>query len=272
MTIQENLETIKHCSPTIKKQFVRLLISELIDSKYLTSDIELTANNYELLISILPIYFETVDQKFSSIAKIEILFNEFCRKSPKTELLISSIFESIFVKLEKLKISWEYEQDIEPIDRFILIQNKIHFCIPTDIEYLKRKIYDKHSKTEFEKLQQEFALLLNEKDNRNLLSVGINYSYGNVVLPKTYDIIFDKRDLTKFWEQKTIVKYAFNYRHYFHTELWRGHHSHCLIEVIGDIPEIFNELTNSDEGITLHKGIGLCTKYDWQYIKENNCA
>lgn len=270
--LQENFDDLKYWHPTIKKQFVRLLMNELIDSKYLTSDIELTTNKNGFLNSFIPIYFEVIDQKFNSIEKTEILYNEFCKKSTELESLLTEIFESTFNKLKNLKIDWDNELNIEPILRFIRIQDKISFSIPTNMEFLKRGKYDKHSEREFKSLQQEFNLLLNESKNNKLLSVGISYCYGYVVLPKTYDIIFDTRDLTKYWEQKTIVKYAFNYRDYFHTDLWRGHHSHCLIEVIGDVPEIFNELPNNDGGLTLHKGIGLCTKYDWQYIKENNCA
>ncbi|WP_298137551.1 hypothetical protein [Flavobacterium sp.] len=269
-TLQENFDNLRYYSPTVKKQFVRLLINELIDSKYLISDIELIIFKNNFLNNCLSIYFETIDQNFVAVAKIEILFNDYCEKSLQIKSLLTTVFETLFIKLENLKISWDNEQDIEPINRFILIQDKIPFSIPTNMEFLKRETYDKHSDKEFEKLQQEFNLLLNEQDNKKLLSVGISYCYGYIVLPKTYEIIFDTRDLSKYWEQKTIVKYAFNFKNYFHTDLWRGYHSHCLIEVIGDIPEIFNELPNNDGGNTLHKGIGLCTKYDWQYIK-NNC-
>ncbi|MBF4473220.1 hypothetical protein [Flavobacterium sp. HJJ] len=269
MTIlQEKFDSLKYWHPTIKKQFVRLLVNELINAKYLNSDIELTANKNDFLNSFLPIYFDIVDQKFNSVVKTEILFNEFCKKSVELKNFLTTVFETVFLKLDNLNISWDNEQDIEPIERYILVQDKIPFHNPTTIEFLKREKYEKHSDTEFEKLKQEYTNLVKEKDNEKLLSVGISYCYGNIVLPKTYDIIFDIRDLTRYWEQKTVIKYAFNYRNYFHTDLWRGHHSHCLIEVIGEIPEIFNELPNNDGGQTLHKGIGLCTKFDWQYIKE----
>jgi hypothetical protein len=271
--LQENFDSLTHWHPTIKKQFVRLLVCELIDKKISTSDIELSTNKNDFLNNFLTIYFDTVDQKFGSVAKTEILFNEFCEKSEGFRNLLTTIFETAFEKLGRLKISWDNEQDIEPIERYILVQDKIPFGMPANIEFLKREKYEKYSDTEFEKLKQEYTNLVKEKDNEKLLSVGISYCYGNIVLPKTYDIIFDIRDLTRYWEQKTVIKYAFNYRNYFHTDLWRGHHSHCLIEVIGEPPEIFNELPNNDGGQTLHKGIGLCTKFDWRYIKEkNNCA
>jgi hypothetical protein len=267
-TFQEKFDELAYWHPTIKKKFAKLLVSELIDPKYLIPDIALTSNKNDFLQGFLPIYLDIVDQKFNSILKTEILFNEFCKKSVELENFLTTIFETVFVKLDNLNISWDNEQDIEPIERHILIQDKIPFDFPTNMEFLQRERYGKHSDIEFEKLKQEFASLLKEKDNKKLLSVGISYCYGYIVLPKAYDIIFDTRDLSKYWEQKTIVKYAFNYRTYFHTDLWRGHHSHCLIEIIGNIPEIFNELPNNDGGMTLHKGIGLCTKYDWQYIRD----
>ena len=152
-------------------------------------------------------------------------------------------------------------------ERYILVQDKVPFTFPINMDFLERNRYSRLSDVEFEKLKQEFNSFLKEKDNENLLSVGISYCYANVVLPKTYDIIFDTRDLTNFWEQKAIIRYAFNYRTLFHTDLWRGHHSHCFIEIIGNIPDIFEELPTNDGGRSLHKGIGLCTKYDWQYIK-----
>jgi hypothetical protein len=101
-----------------------------------------------------------------------------------------------------------------------------------------------------------------------LLSIYIHRAYGNIPLPKTYEIIFDVMDTTRNWEVKSAVRYAFNYRDFFHTDLWRGHHSHCYVEIIGAIPPIFDELQDilirdSKE----HRGIGLCTRYDWQFIK-----
>jgi hypothetical protein len=267
-TFQDKLNDLAHRHSTIKKKFVRLLINELIDPDYLMPDIEMTLNKSDFLQSFLPIYLDTEDQQFDSVARIEVLFNEFCKRSIAFEAFLTTVFETVFAKLHNLNISWSNELDIEPIERYIIIQDKIPFNFPANMEFLSREKYDKLSDIEFEKLKQEFGSLLKEKDNKRLLSVGISYCYGDVVLPKTYDIIFDTRDLTKVWEQKTIIKYAFNYRTYFHTDLWRGHHSHCLIEIIGDIPEIFNELPNNNGGMTLHKGIGLCTKYDWQYIKD----
>lgn len=241
--------------------------SAKIDPKYLTLNNELNADKSVFLQRFLPIYLDILNQKFSSIIKTEVLFNESCKKSIVFEAYLKSIFENVFTKLDNLKISWDNELDIEPVERFLSIRDKVPFSFPTTSDFLKRDRYEKHSDIEFNKIKQEFTSFLKERENTNLLSVGIDYCYGNIILPKSFEIIFDTKDLTKFWEQKTIVRYAFNYKTYFHTDLWRGHHSHCFIEVIGDIPDIFNELPNNDGGKTIHNGIGLCTKYDWQYIK-----
>ena len=88
-TLKENFENLTYLHPTRKKAFVRLLISELIDTKYLTSDIELTTNKNDFLNSFLPIYFDTIDQKFNSVAKTEVLFNEFCKISCVKDNIIS---------------------------------------------------------------------------------------------------------------------------------------------------------------------------------------
>ena len=267
-TLQEKFDSLPHWHPTVRKQFARLLMKELSDDKYWMADKELSAGKSDFLSQFLRVYLDIVDQKFSSIEKTEILFKEFCKRSAEIETFLTAVFETVFDKLDNVNINWDSEQEIEPIERYLLIQDKIPFVFPANMDFLKRESYDKYSDTEFENLQQEFRSLLKEAGNTNLLSVGINYSYGYIVLPKTYDIIFDVRDMTKYWEQKTIVKYAFNYGTYFHTDLWRGHHAHCLIEVIGDIPGIFSELPINNGGISLHAGIGLCTRYDWQYIKD----
>ena len=265
-TLQEKFESLVDLHSTIKKKFADLLVCELIDPKYLQLDIGLTACKREFLEFFLPVYLDMRNQKFASIERTKTLFDEFRNKSTEFDRFLTKVFETVFDKLDNLKISYENELDIEPAQRYLLIQDRIPFNFPANREFLKRESYDKHSDVEFEKLKQEFESLLRERENKKLLSVGINYSYANIALPKTYDIIFDSRDLTKYWEQKTIVRYAFNYRTYFHTDLWRGHHSHCLIEIIGKIPDIFNELPENNGGMNLHKGIGLCTKYDWQFI------
>ena len=90
-TLKENFENLTYLHPTRKKAFVRLLISELIDTKYLTSDIELTTNKNDFLNSFLPIYFDTLDQKFNSVAKTEVRFNELCKKSVEVESINGKI-------------------------------------------------------------------------------------------------------------------------------------------------------------------------------------
>lgn len=269
-TLTEYLEDLKYNSPTIKRIFVELLLAELVNENYPEISDKDNINKLNFISEFISIYLDIKNQKFESILNIEILLHKYYEKSLGFKTIIESIFVKTFEKLGKTKIPWDNELDVEPIDRFIKIQDIIPFNFPLNIDSLKRERYSGLSDKRFSELKQEFTSLILEKNNPNIISVGILNSYANIDLPKVYDIIFDTRDLSKFIEQKTIVKWAINYRDIFHTDLWRGHHSHCLIEIIGEIPEIFNELPQNDGGMTSHKGIGLCTKYDWQFIKERD--
>lgn len=266
--LQEYFDGIEHCHPSLQRKFVEILMKELTtldisDKSLYLQDI------YNFLTKFSPIYFDVINQRFGSLKKLRNILNQF-DNFKSIQLILNGILIDSFEKLYKNEIRWDYELDIEPVRRDLLILDKIPFDYPTSLEYLKRDSYSRCSDSQFEEVKQEFECLLRDQDNKKLLSVGISYSYANIILPKSYEIIFDSRDLTKFWERKVIVKYAFNFRKIFHADLWRGHHSHCFIEVIGEIPPIFDELPNNGSGNGEHKGIGLCTKYDWEYIKDRH--
>ncbi|KFF05355.1 hypothetical protein [Flavobacterium reichenbachii] len=266
--LKKDFESIKYCHLTIQKKFVEFLLTEMTNPDYDSLDNEVISKKLNFINELIPLYFEIINQKFKSIEKIESLFYQYYNTTSVFKTIIESTFVNTFSKFSKIAISWDYELDIEPIERYIRIVDKIPFTFPSNNDSLKRERYSNTSDNIFNGLSQEYNSLILERDNPNILSVGISNSYANINLPKVYDIIFDTRDLSKFIEQKTIVKCAYNYRVLFHMDLWRGHHSHCLIEVIGDIPEIFDELPQN--GTKEHKGIGLCTKYDWEFIKERN--
>ena len=265
--LNEHFDSIIHCHPTIQKKFVEILLNELTNKQYLIFNNDLIIKKLALIQDYVPIYFDILNQKFSFLSKLEPLFLRYCGYSEDLKTHLNLILINAFEKLAKEEISWENELDIEPIERYLQIKDTIPFEFPNNSDFLRKERYANYSDKKFNNLKQEFNSLLLDRDNHNIFSVGISNSYAAINLPKTYDIIFDTRDTTKFWEQKTVVKYAFNYRVVFHTDLWRGHHSHCLIEIIGDIPEIFDELPKNDGGCTEHKGIGLCTKYDWKFLK-----
>jgi len=163
------------------------------------------------------------------------------------------------------------ESKIPPEDRFITIRDKI----PLDkIDYKggllfrrwlnEREVYN-ISDQEFNDITKVFLAIEEDAKKENILSVGISFSYADIPLPKTYDIIFDTKHPNKFWEQKIIVRGAYDHQ-YFFNELWSGFSTtHCLIQVVGEIPNIFNELPNGE--YSLDFGIGLCTKEDWPYVK-----
>ena len=69
------------------------------------------------------------------------------------------------------------------------------------------------------------------------------------------------------------MKYAYNYRDIFHANLWQGHSSHIIIELIGKPPTIFEELpTNHKNENNKRTVIGICSESDWEVIKKNNIA
>ena len=158
------------------------------------------------------------------------------------------------------------EEKIKPEDRFLLIDTLYTFEFPKLMNELKRDRYPKKTDEEFNLIKQEFESLIRETENPNLISVGIFKSYADMNLPKAYDIIFDVKNKNRFWKQKTIVKYAYNYQDIFHADLWQGHSSHLIIEVIGKLPILFNELQVNHKGNN-NTWIGLCSEFDWKTIK-----
>ncbi|MCR4029306.1 MULTISPECIES: hypothetical protein [Flavobacterium] len=265
-TFEDNFERLRYYNSSLKRHFAELLLEEITNSNYFQTDSLANMDRLNFIDEFVPIYLDIKNQKFKSILKIEDLYNKYYEKSSDFSTIIKLIFTNLFDLFYKTEFPWQKELDIEPIDRFITIHDFIPFDFPENIDDLKRERYSRLPDEKFNDVKQEFRSLLSERNNPNILSVGISSCYANVTLPKVYDIIFDTRDLSKFIEQKTIIKFAYNFRVIFHTNLSKGHHSHCLIEVIGQIPEIFNELPQNGKGE--HHGIGLCTQYDWQFIKQ----
>lgn len=158
------------------------------------------------------------------------------------------------------------EEEVNPENRYLFIDMFCPFNFPDSLDELKRDRYPHKNDDDFELIKQEFLSFLREIENPNLYSVGMFKSYANIPLPKTYDIIFDINNPNLFYKQKTIVKYAYNYRDIFHTDLWNGHSSHLIIEIIGKPPLLFEGLSKNGE--KSRKQIGLCSEYDWQFIKK----
>lgn len=158
------------------------------------------------------------------------------------------------------------EDEISPKERYLTIDCLIPFEFPVSISDLKRERYSKKTDSEFETLLQDFTLFIEESNSSNFLSVGMYRSYANIDLPKTYNIIFDTNDKTRFWKGDIILKYAYNYTDIFHTDLWYGHSSHLIIEANEKFPSIFDELSFShrEKSKTI---IGLCCEEDWSFIQ-----
>lgn len=159
------------------------------------------------------------------------------------------------------------EDKISPEERYLIIDCLAPFKFPTSANDLKRERYTKSTDAEFEVLLRDFNLFIEESNSSNFLSVGMYKSYANIDLPKTYNIIFDINDKKRVWKEDIIVKYAYNYRDIFHTDLWYGHSSHLIIEANKKFPQIFEELSSPplQKSRTL---IGVCDQNDWSIIQK----
>lgn len=275
MNLSDKFKDLLYYDTIIKKDFLAYFLEELTKTNTLIlhnnsfnnpDKIELIKSNNSLILYLFDTIKELKNKKKDSMVNLESQISEYSNLDKTYSNLLNNAFQNSFLKLESIERSSEFENDIDPENRYLRIVDKIPFNIYKDSTTLKRERYENFTEKEFKRINQQFKSIIKEVHNENILSVGISYSYANIKLPKTYDIIFDTRDFTKFWKQKTIVKGAFNYRDIFHPDLWKGHHSHCLIEVIGDIPEIFNELNRNNGGLNLHRGIGICTEFDWNHI------
>ena len=165
------------------------------------------------------------------------------------------------------------EEQVQPEERFLIIDSLYSFEFPKSVDELNRNLYP-NTDEEFELIKQEFEAFIRENENPNLYSVGMYKSYADLNLPKTYGILFDLNNKERFWKQKIIVKYAYNYRDIFHANLWHGHSSHLIIELIGKPPVLFDELPiDHNRKDNKRTTIGICSEYDWEFIrKKNNVA
>jgi len=277
MNLSEAFKDLLFSDISIKKEFIAYFLEEVTETNTLilhniscsdNDKIELIKSNTNLLLYLLKLAKALKNYNADVFVNLEAEIIEYSNLDSTYSNLLKNAFQNALSKLESTEMSWEFENNIDPANRYLRILNQIPFDIYKDSKSLKRQSYENLTDEKFKRINQEFKSIIKEVHNENVLSVGISYSYANINLPKTYDIIFDTRDYTKFWKQKTIVKGAFNYRDIFHPDLWKGHHSHCIIEVIGDIPEIFNELPLNNGGRNTHSGIGICTEFDWNIIKK----
>lgn len=276
MNLKEEFESLKYYDARLKRAFFEFLIKELfnINKKLIDENLLIPKNKIAFLESSNELLHTVViNAKLSKIGNdiiedLEMKINSQLEKENYYSSLLSTSIKNSFNNLSSLELSWEHELDIEPSNRFATIHGFIPFDIYDASKSLDRDKYEHFSDEEFLNLNQEFKSIIRDIDHKNILSVDLRYAYANVLLPKAYDIIFDVKNPSRYWKKKTIIKCAFNYRDIFHTELWRGHSSHCLIEIIGEIPEIIKELPYiSIKDHKYHHGIGFCTEYDWNYIK-----
>ena len=147
-------------------------------------------------------------------------------------------------RFKNIEKKYEFELDIESDKRFLILTSKV----------------DSHPQTRHRTQNGK-----SHEINNLYMNVVVNYCYANIELPKCYEIIFDIKNKSNFWESKVIIHTSENSRK-IHWDLWRGHSALCQIEFINSIPPIIDELPFNDGGMTQHRGIGLCSKYDWRNI------
>lgn len=272
--IKDRLENLPRI--TEKIAFIEILLSEItITNRGIWSDdyfsekaqLEGLKWSNELVHHLQNIHFELKQQQDNkSIERVFEHINFYKNQSLVLKSYLPSCLKSAMDRFDNLKFSWDYELDINVENRYLRLLNHIPFEL-TEKDAPFRERHKNKDDDEFEGIRQEFENFKRDYAAGNLHSVGISYAYANINLPKVYDIIFHVGDEVIFQKKKTILKYAFNYRHFFHTDLWRGHHSHCFLEIIGDVPEIFDKIpSHPKESKQL---IGLSTEYDWQYVQKN---
>lgn len=260
MKSSEIIKELSHLTVSHKSQFLKILLAEItVMNRCFWSD---DSSNETDIINALKWSNELVHR----LQKIQFNLEKF-----EDNESINSIFESIDFNRKQSKLLSEYLPSTiaHTYDRFIRKERLWDFELNIDSQNRYLRIWDKIPLEGNPKLRLENSDVLDLSCKPKLLSVGIGYSYANIELPKTYEVIFDTNDFERFWECKTIVIAAENYRK-IHWDLWRGHHSRCFIEILGEIPDIFNELPIWGKGSKTHHGIGLCTKFDWNNIKKKN--
>ncbi len=260
MKLSEIKEDLVNLSVSHKTLFINILLAEITvmnrcfwgdDSIDDSEKINGLKWSNELVHRLQNIQFKL--ESFDDHNTIDSIFDNIDFNKKQSNLLSSHIHPTVvnaYNRFNRIEHSWDYELDIDSQNRYLVIWCKILTEGNPGLKLQNNEIIDL-------------------KKRPNILSVAVDYSYGNIELPKTYDIIFDRNDLSRFWECKTIVLATENSRK-IHWDLWRGHHSRCFIEVLGELPNIFDELPILGEKTKTYPCIGLCSKYDWKNIKKKN--
>lgn len=254
MTTKEIKEKSNHYSVNEKLNFLDMLTSNMAimnrslwsDESY-SKDEQITALKWsnELLHRIHNQRFQ-LKNYVSEVTISEVIENiEFyAKQSSILASHLSATLRTSWTAFSNKGIKRELEIDIDKNKRFLVIYCKLDKC---EISLLT---------------QNKNQIQLTENHHR----IGIDCSYANIELPKKYDIIFDLENVDNYSETQTIIHNARNSGRW-HWDLYLGHHSECIIEILGKTPKHFEDVEFLERGKTHYYRVGICNKENWEIIK-----
>ena len=281
MTLSELLAEAQHLSTRNKTLFVEVLLSELpIMNRAIlqapdadqTEILEALEWSNELNHRIGNLHFEL--RRFEDKEAIPRLFANVDEHRKRSDLLaghLAATLQSAWRRFAHLPKSFDHGEDISPENRYLLITNKVltqETQLPTREAILAYYASKENWRNDIPALEQDIDHLLSRISKPQVHSLLVYGAYGNLPLPKTFEIIYNVDDKEQFWEQKSVVLAAINYRNCVHWDLWRGHHSHCFIEIYGEAPPIIEQLPPHDQVVKGSPRLSLCSKHDWQFIRK----
>ena len=281
MTLSELLEEVRHLSTTNKTLFVEVLLSELpiMNRAILQAPdadqakiLEALEWSNELNHRIGNIHFEL--RRFDDDEAIPRLFANVNEHRKRSDLLaghLAATLQSSWQRFTRLPKSFDHGEDISLENRYLLITNQVPLpeaLFPTREAILAYYAGKENWRNDIPALEQDIEHLLSRITKPQVHSLLVYGAYGNLTLPKTFEVIYNIDNKEQFWEQKSVILAAINYRNCVHWDLWRGHHSHCFIEIYGEAPSLIQQLSPHDQ---IKKGsprIALCSKHNWQFIRK----
>ena len=100
----------------------------------------------------------------------------------------------------------------------------------------------------------------------NEVIIYTGYGYCDVSIPKTYDYLIFFKALEKNCRVSATVKFAFFNGRIPMDTIAHGHHTYCVIEFEGGLPEALKHIPNWSQIHHDYRNIGLCDKKDAELI------
>lgn len=157
----------------------------------------------------------------------------------------------------------ETEIEINSSDRYLLCNYSFSDkAIAIVKDYVKAFMADK------EKNDKYFEFINWQKRNNEIVVLTM-YAYGDVLLPKKYDTVFQIDKPTNFVHTDFIITQAVLNGWTGVNQICRGHKHICVIQFNKAVDNIFNLLTYFDQKQPAKNNIqlGICDKKDFQEIK-----